>query len=299
MRLSLLLATFGRDEELRPLLESLRNQTFREFEVIVIDQNSDDRVTGILAQYAGDLSVHHLRSAQGHSRAFNLGLASVTGDLVAFPDDDCWYDPDLLERVVAFFRSNPGWDGLTGRELVEPGFSSGFRWDRQGGRITPRNIWRRAITFSMFLRRSLVRSLSFDESLGVGAGSPWGAGEETDYLLRAIAHGNSVYYDPSLGVWHRGRSGPYSPEVYAKAGHYGRGIGRVLRKHSSPASCVATHLLRPLGGTVLSLGLGRPEKARYHWSIFRGRFGGWLARPEFPTPPPAPRLVSQNRVNLP
>ena len=263
-------------------MQSLRNQTFRDFELIVIDQNDDDRVARILAQYAGDFRLQHRRSAPGHSRAFNVGLASVTGDLVAFPDDDCWYDPDLLERVVSFFRSNPSWGGLTGREWVEPGFSSGFRWDHSPGPITPGNVWRRAITFSMFLRSSVVEGLSFDESLGVGAGSPWGAGEETDYLLRAISRGSAIYYDPSLGVWHRGRSGPYTPEIYAKASCYGRGIGRVLRKHQFPAHCVATHMLRPLGGAALSFGRGRPEKARYHWSIFRGRLSGWSAAPEPP-----------------
>jgi polysaccharide transporter, PST family len=261
-------------------MESLRRQTFRDFELIVIDQNDDDRVARVLGQYAGDFPLQHLRSAPGHSRAFNVGLASVTGDVIAFPDDDCWYDPDVLERVISFFRSNPRWDGLTGREWVELGFSSGFRWDPRPGPITPGNVWRRAITFSMFLRSSVVEGLSFDESLGVGAGSPWGAGEETDYLLRAISRGSSIYYDPSLGVWHRGRSGPYTPKIYAKASYYGQGIGRVLRKHRSPAHCVATHMLRPLGGAALSFGRGRPEKARYHWSIFRGRLGGWSAAPE-------------------
>jgi glycosyltransferase involved in cell wall biosynthesis len=153
-----------------------------------------------LGQYAGDFPLQHLRSAPGHCALSNVGLASVTGDVVAFPDDDCWYDPDVLERVISFFRTNPSWDGLTGREWVEPGFSSGFRWDSRPGPITPGNVWRRAITFSIFLRSSVVEGLSFDESLGVGAGSPWGAGEETDYLLRAISRGSYIYYAPSLGV---------------------------------------------------------------------------------------------------
>ena len=53
---------------------------------------------------------------------------------------------------------------------------------------------RRAITFSIFLRRSAVEGAWFDESLGVGAGSPWGAGEEeSGSLLRAIERGHSIY----------------------------------------------------------------------------------------------------------
>src|SRR5262245_59305874 len=118
MKVSLLLATFGRGEELHPFMQSLRRQTFRTFELIVIDQNCDDRVARILAQYGGDFPLHHLRSVPGHSRAFNVGLASVTGDIIAFPDDDCWYDANVLERVISFFGSNPEWGGLTGREWI-------------------------------------------------------------------------------------------------------------------------------------------------------------------------------------
>jgi PST family polysaccharide transporter len=291
MRLSLIVATYGRDAELHSLLRSLVEQTFRDFEVIVVDQNTDDRVTKVLEHY--QLPIRHLRTVKGHSRAFNAGLACITGDVVAFPDDDCWYAPDVLERVVRFFEANPSLDGLTGREWVETGFTSGFRWDREPGPVTPGNVWRRAITFSMFLRRSIVQGQAFDESLGVGAGSPWGAGEETDYLLRAIARGHSIHYDPTLGVWHRGRSGPYSAEIYEKARCYGCGIGRVLRIHRAPAHNVATHLFRPLAGTLLFLGLRQTERAGYHWSIFRGRLSGWTANPGIPALPPAPELVRQ------
>jgi len=160
-------------------------------------------------------------------------------------------------------------------------------------------VWRRGISFTIFLRRSAVDGAWFDESLGVGAGSPWGAGEETDYLLRAIERGHSIYYDPSLAVWHRGRSGPCSPEVSAKARQYGMGIGRVLRKHRDPLHSVAYHLARPFGGALLYTARGQTEKARYHWSIFSGRLNGWLARPERAAGKAASQSVSEAEAGLP
>jgi glycosyltransferase involved in cell wall biosynthesis len=299
MHFSLLLATVGRTAQLRQLLESLAIQSWRDFDLIVVDQNADDRLAGILADYEGKFPIERLRSARGHSRAFNLGLRHATGEVTGFPDDDCWYDPDLLERAAFFFEQNPGWEGLTGREVVQPGFTSGGRWDRRAGRVTPGNVWRRAITFSIFLRRSLLEHLRFDETLGVGAGSPWGAGEETDLLLRAIERGHAIYYDPSLRIWHQGRSGPYTAEVYSKAGDYGRGMGRVLRQHRTPLHLVANHLIRPLGGALLALGAGRPEKARCHWCTFAGRLGGWLAKPEEHRARRTAPLVSGEQANLP
>ena len=298
MLYSILLATVGRTAEVHHFLESLTAQTWRDFEVIVIDQNADDRLAGVLSRFQKKMTLHHLRSEAGHSKAFNTGLERIKGDVVSFPDDDCWYDTNVLERVARFFLEQPQWSGLTGREIVEPGFSSGGRWDTRSGRLTRSNVWRRAITFSIFLKRSVVETIRFDESLGVGAGSPWGAGEETDYLLRAIEAGHDVYYDPSLGIWHRARNGPYSQEVYAKARYYGMGIGRVLRKHRYPITSLANHFARPLGGALLRLAAGQPEKARYHWSIFTGRVSGWRSQPDPGAAHSPVRLASSRQASF-
>ncbi len=294
MRYSILLATLDRTQELHRYLSSLAAQTWKDFEVLVIDQNPDDRVEAVLAQYANQFPIRRVRSPRGHSRAFNWGLAQVTGDIVAFPDDDCWYHPNVLEHVTALLQAHPSWGGVTGREIVEPGYTSGGRWDPHAGALTRANIFRRAITFSMFLRRNVAQQFKFDETLGVGAGTPWGAGEETDYLLRVIADGHVIFYDPSIAIWHMGRNGPYSAETYEKARRYGMGMGRVLRKHRFPVWSLTGHMVRPLGGAVLSLASGNLSKARYHWSIFAGRAGGWYLTPQNMLPPrQLPSLASR------
>ena len=279
MRYSILLATLGRTTELYQFFNSLSKQTYRRFDVIVIDQNPDGILQPILERYAEDFPIRRVGSAPGHSRAFNAGLAHVNGDIVAFPDDDCWYDPDLLARVAELLTANTAWSGVTGREIVEPGFTCGGRWDLSPGPLTRSNIFRRAISFSMFLRRSVAERYSFDETLGVGAKTRWGAGEETDYLLRIIQDGNVIQYDPNVSVWHQGRSGPYTTQTYQRAKSYGRGMGRVLRKHRYPLRMLAEHWIRPLGGALMSVASGRPHKARLHWSIFEGRVDGWLLKP--------------------
>jgi GT2 family glycosyltransferase len=260
--------------------------------VLIIDQNPDNRLNEIIYLFAGEFPIRHLQCASGHSRAFNFGLREATGEIIAFPDDDCWYDPDLLERVSKKLDAHPEVGGITGREIVEEGFVSGGRWDAASGPLTPRNVWRRAISFTMFLRQSTVDGSSFDETLGVGAGTPWGAGEETDFLLRLIRQGHRILYDPSVAVWHQGRSGPYTAAVFDRARSYGRGMGRVLRKHGYPAWLVANHLIRPLVGVTAALAMGRLKKARYHWHIFAGRSRGWSAGLGTATPPAA-RLVSR------
>ena len=301
MLYSLLLATADRTQEVDHFLNSLGQQTLRDFEVIIIDQNEDDRLADTVRYYAKFFPIQQLRSPRGHSRAFNAGLPIARGEIVAFPDDDCWYGPGLLQQVADLFVAHPACSGITGRAVVEPGFTNGGRWDTNAGPVTRQTIWRRAISFSMFLRRRAAQRYRFDETLGVGAGTPWGAGEETDYLLKLIADHRTLLYDPAVVIWHQGHSGPYTDEVHSKAFKYGMGMGRVLRKNRYAPWSVAYHLARPLGGAAHALATGLPGKARYHWSVFSGRLRGWRSAPnpvaEFPRVAPSPQLAS-NREDL-
>ena len=271
MVFSLLVATADRTSELEKLFQSLRVQTLQDFEVLVLDQNSDDRLEPIVQRFSRVLDVHRIRCPRGHSRALNIGLEQARGAVVAFPDDDCYYDPDLLARIESLLREHPEWSGVTGREVV-PGRQPAGRWDASSGLLTRRNIWRRAITFTIFLRHEVARGRTFDESLGVGSGTKWGAGEETDFLLHLIADSHRIHYDPAIAVWHQARSG----QTVTKARNYGMGIGRVLRKHRYPVWQAAYHVARPLAGVLLSLATGRFPKARHHWAIFDGRARGWI-----------------------
>ena len=121
MRFSLIVATLGRTTELRHLLESLAVQTHRDFEVIVVDQNPDDRVAQILAPFASQIRIQRLVAQPGVSRARNLGLKAVSGDVVAFPDDDCWYPSSLLEQARNLFSRPENWDGVIGHLVDDAG----------------------------------------------------------------------------------------------------------------------------------------------------------------------------------
>ena len=51
MKFSLILATLGRDIELVSFLNSLKNQTYRDFELIIIDQNQDKKIDAIVKKF--------------------------------------------------------------------------------------------------------------------------------------------------------------------------------------------------------------------------------------------------------
>lgn len=277
IRFSLVMATIGRTLEARRFVESLLRQQVREVELIVVDQNADSRLAGILEEYSSRLHWVRVDSEPGLSKARNRGLLHARGAIIAFPDDDCMYPETLLATVSRILDSHPEYDGVTGRVVGEDG-KDYARFDRAPGELSALNTWRRAASVSLFVRRHVVERVGgFDETLGLGAGTPWGGGEDIDYPLRAIEAGFSIRYEPTIRVLHPNPLGEGYRVAADRARRYGAGVGRVWRKHGLPLWFVAYNLARPLAGAGLSVVSGRIEKARYHWSAFRGRLAGWLA----------------------
>lgn len=266
----------GRSDRLAVFLDSLASGAHRDVELVLVDQNQEAGHLSALLSKHRSFPILHLRSKPGLSRARNVGLARVTGDLVAFPDDDSWYPETLLSSVVQRFRSDPSFGGLAGRPVDAEGRSSFPRWDLRPGPIDRFNIWRRCNSNALFLSRTAVdRVGGFDESLGVGSGTPWGAAEDIDYPLRILAAGFTLHYDPSLVVHHPRAIPSFDAASAARAESHGRGMGRVLRKHGYPWWFVLYQEARPLGGALISAATGRLAKARYHHAVLRGRRQGW------------------------
>jgi glycosyltransferase involved in cell wall biosynthesis len=262
----LVVATIGRVDELDHLFTSLEFQTHQDFRVIVVDQNPDDSLLPVLE--GTGLEVLHVRSRPGLSRARNAGLALVSADVVAFPDDDCAYDQDVLGHVGRLFAREPHLDGVTGRSVDRGGHSSPS-WKLDPAVLNDHNLWNRAISYTIFLRREIVQRVgAFDERLGLGSSEPWSSGEEIDYLIRALRGGARIVFDPSLTVHHE-------PEVRDIGFRDGATVGYLLRKHRYPLRTVARMLVRPAGGTVVSLAKLDGARARFHAATLRGRLRGY------------------------
>jgi GT2 family glycosyltransferase len=266
----LVVATVGRVDELARFLDSLDAQTFGEFRTIVVDQNGDDRLGPVLRRPGRE--VLRIRAERGLSRARNAALRHVTADIVAFPDDDCVYPPELLEQVAKRFGKDRTLDGLAGRSEDAAGRSSAS-WKTDPAVLDRANVWNRANSATLFLRRALIERVgAFDEELGLGSGTPWHAGEEIDYLLRALGLGARIEYDPSVVIEHR-----VVPDEAATGRRDGATVGYLLRKHGYSMRTRVRMLVRPIGGALVSLARGDLGRARYHAATFRGRLRGLRA----------------------
>lgn len=280
MRFSLVLATVGRTDTIPALLDSLCAQD-EDFELLVVDQNSDDRLGPVLRPYEDALAMRHLRSDPGLSRARNAALPHLTGDVVAFPDDDCVYPPGLLRAVRARMNAAPDVGVVIGRR-VDPSLAVPPR-ESAARMLRPHEIWPAGTcSIALFIRRGVLERVGgFDETLGLGAGSPWPSSEDVDLPWRAANAGTRVLHDPDIHVYHPAVVVEAVEEEEARARYvervagYARGVGRVWRKNGFPLRWAGYYLARSLGGCLINLARGRSFPARVQWAAFNGRLSGW------------------------
>ena len=284
MFFSLVLATLGRSEEVDRLLTSLKAQTHRDFELIVVDQNPNGGLPSLLEPYQNCFSIKHIQRPQdrGLSRGRNVGLQYVKDAVVTCPDDDCWYPPWLLEQVANYLEEYPDVDGVSGRTVANPieSFQYFPESNLSGRYLTSRlEVMRVPGMWALFLRSRSVESVgNFDETLGVGAGTTWGAAEDTDYYLRLLEAGFRLYANPNLVVFHPTASAhDVMHRDLDRSYRYGAGATRVWKRHRLPFWYFAYQVGRSGAGTILSLLQGRRSKAHWHWGAFRGKLKGWFS----------------------
>lgn len=104
---SVIVPTYNRAGMLVKAVESVLEQTFRDFELIVVDDGSTDKTGEVINKYSGRVR-YFAKENGGVASARNLGLIMSRGDLVAWLDDDDFFYPRKLEKQVIYFKNNPG-----------------------------------------------------------------------------------------------------------------------------------------------------------------------------------------------
>jgi 2-beta-glucuronyltransferase len=246
---SLVLCTIGdRKPQLIRLFRSLRNQEFKAYEIILVDQNPSGYLDEILQTECAGLAVKHVNSDRGLSIARNVGLRNATGEIVGFPDDDCWYLPDTLTKVASFFQRNRKIDVLVGRTVDKFGAPSLSPLRKESGSVTRSNVWISGNSNTLFVRKRVIPSDGgFDENLGVGAPSRYQSGEETDFVLTLMKNKVRPVYISDLKICHDQVDDIGAGRLLKRAWMYSLGFGYVLKKHNFGFS----YMLYRFGRSVL------------------------------------------------
>ena len=118
--------TYNRAEYIIETVESIRNQTYSNWELIIVDDGSDDNTQDVISQIIDERIRFHKAGRIGvNGRIKNIGLGKISGDLVAFIDsDDLWAAEKLEKQITALQQYPEAGFSLTGgynfRKLNEP-----------------------------------------------------------------------------------------------------------------------------------------------------------------------------------
>ncbi|GEM_PF-337739 len=278
IRVSLVLATVDRVAEPMRFVESLAEQIERRFELVVVDQNPDNRLGPVLARArAAGIPLQYLRQAVPNlALARNTGIEAARGEWIGFPDDDCWYEPETLSALVRASRTQA--HGYVGSwiEMDDPMRPVRRRLDSEKwARMSLRS--ESAPSICLFLRRSLLLELGgFDDRLGVGQW--YGAGEETDVVMRALGAGARLEYAPAIVAHHNAPDAlpPLTRENLRLSRRRARGGGALFAKHRVPV----WRWLRTVIAPPLVLAANNPQRLAglvHGLAIALGRFEGFVS----------------------
>lgn len=271
---SLVVTVIGRTEPLMTLLSSLQKQSYINFSIVLVDQNPPHVLADVCVSFP-ELSIKHLHTTpSGVSHARNVGLQHAQGDIIAFPDDDCWYESDALAAAVDFFREHPCYAGVLGRWMEMP---PKYCTAGELKPLTRLSAFTGSETYTQFYRRDVIQAVGdFDVQMGPGTGLAWGCGEDTDYVLRAIKLGFCMGRAATIRVHHPRPllQGALTPHLLQKHTAYALGRMYLLKKHAFPLWFKVLNVLYPLALLPLdALRQGRVA-AKYRWTMFKGRLRG-------------------------
>jgi glycosyltransferase involved in cell wall biosynthesis len=108
MKISVLVPTYRRSQDLERCLKALRKQTSEAYEVLLVVRDIDQETQVFLQNFSGAplaLKVVDV-VVPGQVAALNAGLAAATGDIIAITDDDAAPHPDWLERIERHFLAD-------------------------------------------------------------------------------------------------------------------------------------------------------------------------------------------------
>lgn len=117
---SVIIPVYNGERYLAEAVESVLHQTYRPFEIIVVDDGSSDGTADVARQF-GDTVRSFAQPNAGQGAALNLGIAHARGELYAFLDADDMWEPEKLAQQVAAMKADPAPDMVTG--LVQQFFS--------------------------------------------------------------------------------------------------------------------------------------------------------------------------------
>ena len=163
MKFSIITVNYNNKEGLQKTIESVINQTFHDYEFIVIDGCSTDGSAEVLKEYDAQISYWVSEPDGGIYQGMNKGIAKATGEYLNFMNSgDCFYSSEILEKVSSYFSDA---DFIVGKDYhfnneIKKGHTS-----IQPPRTTMIHFFMATLDHqSSFIKRELFNNSLYDEN---------------------------------------------------------------------------------------------------------------------------------------
>ena len=271
---SVIIPAYNRADVLPRAIASVLNQTFTDYEIIVVDDGSTDNTGAVAENTDGPLRVISHEFNRGAAAARNTGIKAASGAYVAFLDSDDEWMPGKLARQIGLLEGlGTSYNACcSGRFLNHPGL--GYSWER---RLPAEEHWTRYLLINgcdlspgstLVARRGVFEHTGlFDEGLG-----PW---EDWDWLLRYVAdYKLAIVPEPQAVIYLS--PPPSSDKVRASIPRFlGRWRGELARLGSTRHRRLRARLCFDLAKAFFHEG----SKLRGILSVARGLWNWPLQRP--------------------
>ncbi len=249
MLFSIIIPLYNRPQEIKELLDTLVLQTYKQFEVLVIEDGSTKDAAAIVDSFKDKLNIRYfVKPNAGQGFARNFGFERAEGDYFVIFDSDCLIPADYLETVNNSLQAN--WlDAYGGPDDAHPSFTpiqkaisysmtspfttGGIRGNKKaiGGQFHPRS-------FNMGISRQVWEK--------AGGFIITRLGEDIEYSIRIHGMGFKIGLIPDAKVYHKRRTSFY--QFYKQLHFFGR--ARINIYKFFPGSLKAVHFF-PAAFTLL------------------------------------------------
>lgn len=212
--ISVVIPTYNCGKYLIRTIESIFNQTYRNFEIIVVDDGSTDNTEKILEKYNGNRQFRYIyQENRGISAARNAGIRASSGEFIAFLDADDMWLPEKLERQISLIIEFPdvglvgcGYYGIdeSGKRIKEIRSSNYLNKELLLNDLMVRNVVTSSGSGALVRKECFDKVGLFDESFR--------STEDRDMWFRILKNYDSKYVNESL-VTIMARKGSLSKNV--------------------------------------------------------------------------------------
>lgn len=241
MRYSVIVPVYNRPDEVDELLQSLTQQTFKNFEVVIVEDGSKIPCEHVVKKYQSLLDIHYYsKPNSGPGQTRNYAAERSNGDYLLILDSDCILPPGYLQAVENELQARPA-EAFGGPDRAHDSFTPVQKAINYAmtSFFTTGGIRGGKKKMDKFYPRSFNMGVRADVYQKLGGFSKMRFGEDIDFSIRIFKAGCRCRLFPEAWVWHKRRT---DFRKFFKQVH-NSGIARINLYKKYPESLKLVHLL--------------------------------------------------------